>query len=160
MKRTSILPWSISLLLAALALPVLAQAPPGQPPMAEAPPPPGMDDPGVAEAVIEEEIEEALDAAEEGAASAGSGSSTDDLPPKILTPPPPEAAPAVSIRTDDSTGDVVEEYRQNGRLYMVKVTPRRGPSYMLMDTNGDGMLDRHDGVGNVRPVYWTIYEWN
>lgn len=81
------------------------------------------------------------------------------LPEKILAPPPPEAAPSVSIRTGTS-GDVVEEYRQNGRVYMVKVRPLVGLPYMLLDTNGDGRLDSKDGDGAVRPVYWTIYEWN
>jgi hypothetical protein len=81
------------------------------------------------------------------------------LPEKILTNPPPEAAPTVSIRTDGS-GDVVEEYRMNGQIYMVKVRPPRGIPYTLMDTNGDGRLDSHDSDGPVRPVYWTVYEWN
>ncbi len=81
------------------------------------------------------------------------------LPPKVELTPQPEDAPVVSIRRDESTGDVVEEYRQNGRIYMVKVTPQRGPSYSLIDTNGDGKLDKSDGEG-VRPVYWTIYEWD
>jgi hypothetical protein len=55
---------------------------------------------------------------------------------------------------------VIEEYRLNGRLQMVKVTPRVGPSYQLIDTNGDGKLDSHDFEGGVRPVYWTLFEWN
>ena len=82
------------------------------------------------------------------------------LPEKIVEPPPPDAAPTVSIRTDGRNGDVVEEYRQNGRLYMVKVRPLKGPPYSLLDTNGDGRLDETDGEGPVRPVYWTLYEWN
>ncbi|MBK9495633.1 MAG: hypothetical protein BWZ07_01339 [Alphaproteobacteria bacterium ADurb.BinA280] len=81
------------------------------------------------------------------------------LPPKVELTPTPEDAPVVSIRRDESTGDVVEEYRQNGRIYMVKVTPQQGPAYALIDTNGDGKLDKSDGEG-VRPVYWTIYEWD
>lgn len=81
------------------------------------------------------------------------------IPEKILEPPPPEAAPTVSIRTDGS-GDVVEEYRINGRIYMVKVRPPRGLPYTLIDSNGDGRLDAKDGEGPVRPVYWTLYEWN
>lgn len=81
------------------------------------------------------------------------------IPEKIVEPPPPEAAPTVSIRTDGS-GDVVEEYRLNGRVYMVKVRPPRGLPYTLLDTNGDGRLDAKDGEGPVRPVYWTLYEWN
>lgn len=82
------------------------------------------------------------------------------IPEKILEPPPPEAAPTVSIRTDSSSGDVVEEYRTGGRISMVKVHPRGGAPYTLIDSNGDGLLDRKDGEGPVRPVYWTIYEWN
>ena len=81
------------------------------------------------------------------------------LPEKILEVPPPEAEPAVSIRTDAS-GDVVEEYRLNGQVYMVKVRPKKGIPYTLHDTNGDGRLDAKDGDGPVRPVYYTLYEWD
>lgn len=80
------------------------------------------------------------------------------IPPKVQ-PPPDQDVPTVSIRTQDN-GDRVEEYRQNGRLYMVKVTPERAPPYYLLDTNGDGRLDSKDGEGRVAPVYWTIYEWD
>jgi hypothetical protein len=93
------------------------------------------------------------------AAIAPSDAGEAPVPEKIVLPPPPEAAPAVSIRTDGS-GDVVEEYRLNGQIYMVKVRPVRGLPYTLMDTNGDGRLDAQDGEGPVRPVYWTLYEWN
>ena len=79
------------------------------------------------------------------------------LPPKVLGPDEP--APSVTIRTDGDTGDVIEEYRQGGTIYMVRVRPQRGPEYTLLDTNGDGRLDRADSEGPVRPVYWTIYEW-
>lgn len=81
------------------------------------------------------------------------------LPEKITLPPPPEAEPTVNIRSIDN-GDTVEEYFENGRLTMVKVTPRRGPAYTLLDSNGDGKLDRRDSEGPVAPVYWTLYEWN
>lgn len=80
------------------------------------------------------------------------------IPPK-LQPPTDQSVPTVSIRTQDN-GDRVEEYRQNGRIYMVKVTPERAPPYYLLDTNGDGRLDAKDGEGRVAPVYWTIYEWD
>lgn len=81
------------------------------------------------------------------------------LPEKIVLPPPPEAAPTVTIRKVDN-GDTVEEYREHGRITMVKVTPLRGPSYTLIDANGDGKLDRRDTEGPVAPIYWTLYEWN
>ncbi len=81
------------------------------------------------------------------------------LPEKIEQPPAPEAAPTVTIRKLDN-GDRVEEYRLNGQLYEVRVTPRRGIPYALLDTNGDGRLDRRDTDGDVAPVYYTLYQWD
>ena len=111
----------------------------------EAPPPPDPAEPPASTSTT------LVDDREEGEAP---------LPEKIVEPLPPEAEPAVSIRTDGRSGDVVEEYRQNGRIYMVKVRPERGVPYTLMDTNGDGTLDQSDGDGPVRPVYYTLYEWD
>ena len=72
-----------------------------------------------------------------------------------------ELVPTVSIKTGEN-GDRIEEYRLGNRITMVKVTPLRGPSYTLLDSNGDGKLDEVDGEpnGGVTPVYWTLYEWN
>lgn len=80
----------------------------------------------------------------------------DKLPPRFSE----DSDSPVRIRVDEQTGDRIEEYYTNGRLHMVKVTPRRGPPYYLLDTNGDGRLDSKDGEGNVRPVYWVLYRWN
>ena len=80
------------------------------------------------------------------------------LPEKINEPPSAESAPTVNIRSVE--GDTVEEYRVNGRLTMVKVRPKNGAEYTLVDSNGDGKLDRRDSEGPVAPVYWTLYEWN
>jgi len=81
------------------------------------------------------------------------------IPEKVHAAPEGDVAPAVSIRTEKN-GDRVEEYRQNGVLYMVKVTPERGVPYYLMDTDGNGRLNRDTEVKTVAPVYWTIYEWD
>ncbi|GGA79633.1 hypothetical protein GCM10011521_17360 [Arenimonas soli] len=81
------------------------------------------------------------------------------IPEKVQATAEGDELPAVSIRTEKN-GDRVEEYRQNGVLYMVKVTPERGVPYYLMDTDGNGKLNRDDGVKTVSPVYWTIYEWD
>jgi hypothetical protein len=81
------------------------------------------------------------------------------IPAKIPSPPSEETAPTVRIHTGDN-GDVVEEYRQNGQLYMVRVTPPHGVPYTLLDSNGDGKLDKTDNEGTVSPVYWTLYQWD
>ena len=66
--------------------------------------------------------------------------------------------PEVTSRMVD--GDLVEEYRVQGQLQVVKVTPRRGAPYYLIDRNGDGRLDSSKGEGPVSPVMWKIFEWN
>ena len=65
----------------------------------------------------------------------------------------------VAVRTE-TNGDVVEEYRVAGQLRMVKVTPSRGPAYYLMDTDGNGKLNRDERDPRVASVHWTIYEWD
>jgi starvation-inducible outer membrane lipoprotein len=64
----------------------------------------------------------------------------------------------VAVRTEKN-GDVIEEYRVGGTLKMVKVVPARGPTYYLIDENGDGRLDSSKGEGPVSPVYWKLYGW-
>ncbi|MSQ67705.1 MAG: DUF2782 domain-containing protein [Gammaproteobacteria bacterium] len=63
------------------------------------------------------------------------------------------------IQRKDST---VEEYRLSGRLYMVKITPVAGPSYYLVDQDGDGRLEARVGnLANQNPVIpnWVIFSW-
>ncbi|MBB1087226.1 DUF2782 domain-containing protein [Lysobacter sp. SG-8] len=61
------------------------------------------------------------------------------------------------VRTEHANGDVTEEYRVNGQLRVVKVTPARGPVYYLQDQNGDGQPDNGETVS---PVMWKLFEWD
>lgn len=82
------------------------------------------------------------------------------IPKKIPSPVSEQTAPTVTIRSSEN-GDVVEEYRQGGRIFMVRVTPVRGKPYYLYDDDRNGRLDRTDAdKASVSPVYWTIYEWD
>lgn len=84
------------------------------------------------------------------------------LPLPAVPPPPPEMSPLadaldepqVTIKKRD--GETVEEFRLNGRLYMVKITPDSGPAYYLVDDQGDGKFVRHSFDGGVRPPMWVI----
>lgn len=92
-----------------------------------------------------------------------------DAPPAGQAPPPPplppkvqeeQLEPEVVIRREDDR--IIEEYSQNGRVYMVKVTPENGIPYYYMDDDGDGQLTLQDDPafeGPARPVYWKIKEW-
>jgi hypothetical protein len=54
--------------------------------------------------------------------------------------------------------DTVEEYREGGKIYMVKVTPKHGAPYTIM-ADDDGKLQRDAKLGPVAPVYYKVYEW-
>jgi len=58
--------------------------------------------------------------------------------------------------------DTVQEYRRNGKLYMIKVIPQIGPAYYMMDTNGDGQMDvkRNDMDRNSEINKWLLFEWD
>ncbi len=66
--------------------------------------------------------------------------------------------PVVTIVHKDDA--VIEEYRINGVFYMAKVTPAIGPSYYLIDNNGDGTLNsrRHE-LDNVIVPQWVLFRW-
>jgi hypothetical protein len=79
------------------------------------------------------------------------------IPPKIVGE---EVEPSVVIREDEDR--LIEEYSIDGRVYMVKVTPKIGPAYYYMDEDGDGQLELQpgdDALNPVRPVYWKLKEW-
>ena len=71
--------------------------------------------------------------------------------------PPQVPANAVESTRTEANGDVVSEYRVQGQLRMVRVQPARGPVYYMIDSNGDGRLDR--SKGEVSPVYFKLYGW-
>ena len=70
---------------------------------------------------------------------------------------PPIPANAVEATHTESNGDVISEYRVQGQLRMVRVKPARGPAYYMIDSNGDGRMDR--SKGDVSPVYYKLYSW-
>jgi hypothetical protein len=79
------------------------------------------------------------------------------IPPKVQQE---QVEPTVTIREEDDRR--IEEYRLNGKLYMVKVTPEGGVPYYYIDRDGDGQLEldpKQAALDPVQPVYWKIKEW-
>ncbi len=85
-------------------------------------------------------------------------------------PPPPlpsedvygqageEGEPQVTIKKRGK--EVVEEYRMNGQLYMIKITPSKGQPYYLVDSDGDGSLEtRRNSLDDPEVVKWRIFTW-
>lgn len=85
----------------------------------------------------------------------------------VITHPPSSAggdadaelAPDITITERGET--TVEEYRINGQLYMIKIIPKKGVPYYLVDSNGDGLLSRR--MNDLSPGFlipsWVILRW-
>jgi hypothetical protein len=69
----------------------------------------------------------------------------------------PSAEPDVTIRQD---GDKkIEEFRQNGFLYAIKITPKGMPPYFLVRSDGsEGNFIRSDQPDMLIPA-WKIFSW-
>ena len=87
----------------------------------------------------------------------------DNLEP--MPPPPPFEAggdsadePAVTIIKE--TEQTIEEFRSAGKLYMIKITPKNGVPYYLVDDLGDGKFSRQEGLDSgVRVPRWIIHRF-
>ncbi len=79
-----------------------------------------------------------------------------DARPPTLAPVEDSIEPQVTIRQRE--GDTIEEYRVNGRLYKIKITPLRGEPYFLIDPRGDGSFVPMDGPGTpgLSVPHWVI----
>ena len=146
------------------ALPVCAQSTSQQAPkFAPAPPPPGMNDPGV----------QAVAPPAKPAAASSSGSTPAEVTATPLPgkPIPLPAMPGDKAKGEDAKGEpppdvtvhtegdaVYQEYRRNGRVYMVVVTQKNGLSYTYM-VDSNGVMRATEGAPPVRPVMYKILEW-
>jgi hypothetical protein len=85
-----------------------------------------------------------------------------DHPPELAPVPdgPPGAGDAESVTIKPSSQGSVVEYRANGKLYMLKVIPKVGKPYYLIDQKGDGQFARQDSLDSgMRPPMWVIKEF-
>lgn len=72
-----------------------------------------------------------------------------------------EPAPGAEIRifSDDQTE--IKEFRSHGQVYMIKITPKKGLPYYLVDADGDGDFDtRHnDLTPDLKIPSWVLFSW-
>lgn len=134
------------------------------PPKSATPPPPGMNDPGVTSPSPAAAGTETRNA---------SGSIADD---PLAPPPKPDSrlvrdkasrdasatarrVAASQVTTRKQGTDTVEEYRDHGHVWMIKIVPQNGLTQTFMDNDGSGRLARDPHAGPISPVYYTLYEW-
>lgn len=153
-----------------LAMPLGAASPPRQ--QTPVLPPPTLEDPGIAaQAPAKDTAPQRDPAAAPQAVPASPPPGDTDALPKPDTRPARDrssrdaaaladrtAASDVAIRKEGS--DTVEEYRQNGKVWMIRIVRPDGSDQTFMDMTGNGRLTRDPNMGPVAPVYFRIYEWN
>lgn len=79
------------------------------------------------------------------------------LPPKVESGETLE--PDVTIIEGEK--ETIREYRINGKIYAIKVVPKSGPAYYLVDVDGDGNLEtrRNDLDADILIPSWVLFSW-
>ena len=106
----------------------------------------------------------------ETASSGSNGKAAAPATAPVPPPPPPpenynppvapeipgagQPEPEVTITTKGT--EIHEEYRLNGRLYMIKITPAKGKPYYLIDHEGSGQFRRSDFETRISIPTWVI----
>ena len=77
--------------------------------------------------------------------------------------PPAEATDsggeAVTIKPPAQ--ETISEFRINGQLYMIRITPTKGAPYYLVDSDGDGNLETrwNNLAPNILIPSWVLIRW-
>lgn len=68
---------------------------------------------------------------------------------------------APSVTLEEHGNRVVEEYRVNNNLYMIKITPTVGAPYYLVDEDGSGDMAMNRGSDGIEQnvPQWTLLSW-
>ena len=81
-------------------------------------------------------------------------------------PPPPafdaalDTAGEPEVTITKQAEQTVEEYRAGGKLYMIKITPKHGVPYYLVDDRGDGKFTRQESLDSgLRVPRWIIHKF-
>lgn len=80
--------------------------------------------------------------------------------PASATPLQDEAVDEPQVTITKQSEQTVEEYRANGKLYMIKITPKHGVPYYLVDDRGDGKFARQESLDSgFRVPRWIIFKF-
>lgn len=80
-----------------------------------------------------------------------------DLPAPVESGKPMDPDVTI-IRKGEET---IEEHRDNGQVYMIKVNPPVGLPYSWVDLDRDGTLDsmHNDNTRGMNINRWTLFSW-
>ena len=86
-----------------------------------------------------------------------------DTSPPVAPSEKEEETIQPEVKIIQRTDKTIEEYRVNGRLYKIKVMPKVGPPYYLVDYNGDGSFQTVPISSGPEPALmipqWVLFRW-
>ena len=81
----------------------------------------------------------------------------EDLPPPAISNEENADEPQITIVK--KKGETIEEYRVNGQLYMMKITPAHGVPYYLHKEDQDGVWINNGPVQPVSIPKWILFRF-
>ncbi|MCW9024192.1 MAG: DUF2782 domain-containing protein [Gammaproteobacteria bacterium] len=86
-----------------------------------------------------------------------------DVPPPPPLPEEPQQStdiPEPEVRIIHKDDHTIEEYSVNGQVRYIKITPSVGKPYYMVDTDGDGQVDKSFKDLDNPPVnQWILWRW-
>ena len=65
------------------------------------------------------------------------------------------------VKIQGSDNQLINEFRINGQLYMIRITPKKGAAYYLVDSDGDGDLETrwNELAPDLLIPSWVLLRW-
>ena len=72
-----------------------------------------------------------------------------------------EAESGGKVTIENGDQGLINEFRINGQLYMIRVTPKKGHEYYLVDSDGDGNLETrwNELAPDLLIPAWVLKRW-
>ncbi len=72
-----------------------------------------------------------------------------------------ELSPSGQVTIKGDKDEVISEFRINGKLYMIRITPNKGVPYYLVDADGDGDLETrwNELAPDLLIPSWVLLRW-
>lgn len=79
--------------------------------------------------------------------------------PEEATPPSPPPGEEYQINEYEQGSTIIQEYRIRGFLHGIRVIPKRGKPYFLVNSDGDNSFTRPENSGHMLVPQWKIMSW-
>jgi hypothetical protein len=84
-----------------------------------------------------------------------------EQPPELTPVPdgPPGADDTPTVTIKPNKDETVEKFHSGGQVYMLKVTPKVGKPYYMVDPSGNGRFNRMETLPGLQPPQWVVKDF-